>query len=179
MRGLVPGLVTPHPLGQTLPGLFLDDGLVQRMCAGLDEVLAPVLATLDSLPAYLDPRTAPLDLLEWLGEWVGVALDGAHEPDRRRAVVGAAVELHRLRGTAAGVRRAVAVVFGGEPEVWESGAASWSTDPAAPLPGADPQALLVRLRVPDPAAVDVRRLEALVAAVKPAHVTHAVEVLRG
>ena len=74
MRGIVPGLASPHPIGGTLPGLYADDSFAQRLCEGLDELLAPVLATLDCLPAYLDPGTAPLDLLEWLAGWVGIAV---------------------------------------------------------------------------------------------------------
>ena len=74
MRGIVSGLASPHPIGGTLPGLYADDSFAQRLCEGLDELLAPVLATLDCLPAYLDPGTAPLDLLEWLAGWVGIAV---------------------------------------------------------------------------------------------------------
>jgi phage tail-like protein len=176
VRGLLASVPSPHPMGETLPGVYRDDEFVQRFCSGLDEVLTPVLVTLDSLPAYLDPGTAPQDVLEWLAGWVGIALDGDSEPHRRRVLVRSAVELHRLRGTAAGIRRAVAVVFDAEPEVEESGASGWSRDTLAPLPGNASQTVLVRLRVADPAQVDARRLDAVVAAVKPAHVVHRVEV---
>ena len=66
MRGAVPGLPTPHPIGLALPALYLDDGFTQRFTAGLDEVLAPVLLTLDCLDAYLDLELAPPDFLDWL-----------------------------------------------------------------------------------------------------------------
>ena len=36
------------------------------MCAGLDEVLTPVVPDLDYLPAYLDPATTLLDVLHRL-----------------------------------------------------------------------------------------------------------------
>lgn len=176
MRGSLPGLRSPFPLGTTLPGLYQDDGFVQDLCSGLDEVLAPVVATLDCLPAYLDPETTPLDVLEWLAGWVGVVLDDV-APERRRAVVRRAAELHRWRGTARGVREAVAAWCGVEPELIESGASGWSTEPGAPMPGDPMPHLLVRVRVADPGAVDLRRLDALVAAIKPMHVPHRVEVL--
>ncbi|MGY1640654.1 phage tail protein I [Geodermatophilus sp. SYSU D00703] len=176
MRGLVPDLATPFPLGRTLPGLYQGDEFTQEMCAGLDEVLAPVVADLDCLPAYLDPTTTPLDLLHWLAGWVGV--DPKDVPaERRRDLVRSAAGLHRRRGTARGLREAVRVWFGVDPEVQESGGADWSGEAGAPLPGSAAPFLVVRLRVPDPATVDVRRLDALVAAVKPAHVPHEVEVL--
>jgi phage tail-like protein len=177
MKGLLSAVPTPHPLGETLPALYLDDDFVQRFCGGLDVVLAPVLLTLDSLPAYLDPGTPPDDVLEWLAGWVGVVLDGSLDPRRRREVVRTAFAVHRLRGTAAGIRQAVAVVFGTEPEVEETGAAGWSVDPRAPVPGTSPQTVVVRLRIEDPSRVDLERLDAVVAAVKPAHVAHRAEIV--
>jgi phage tail-like protein len=177
MRAAVPGLPTPFPLGTSLPGLYQDDDFVQRLCAGLDEVLAPVVATLDCLPAYLDPSTTPDDVLRWLAGWVGIALDDGVPPPLRRRLVRIAADLHRRRGTAGGVRDAVAAWFGATPEVVESGAAAWAAAPGTPLPGEPAPFLLVRLRVADPAAVDAHRLDAVVAATKPAHVPHRVEVL--
>ncbi len=67
--------------------------------------------------------------------------------------------------------------FGVDPEVHESGGADWSGEAGAPLPGSAAPFLVVRLRVADPATVDVRRLNALGAAVKPAHLPHELEVL--
>jgi phage tail-like protein len=176
MRGGVPGLQSPLGLGMTLPGIYQDDGFVQELCAGLDEVLAPLVATLDCLPAYLDPETTPPDVLEWLAGWIGIVLDDV-VPERRRVVIRRAAELHRWRGTARGVRTAVAVWCGVEPELVESGGSGWSAEGGAPLPGDPEPSLLVRVRVPDPAVVDAGRLDALVAATKPVHVPHRVEVL--
>ena len=97
MRGTVPGLTSPHPLGESLPALYADDSLAQRLCQGLDEVLAPVLATLDCLTAYLDPATAPVDLVEWLAGWVGVAVAPEMPDRRRRLLVAAAAQLYVWR----------------------------------------------------------------------------------
>ncbi|RFU18906.1 phage tail protein I [Geodermatophilus marinus] len=177
MRGTLPGLATPFPLGPGLPGLYQDDDLVQRLCAALDEVLAPVVTTLDCLPAYLDPATAPADLVDWLAGWVGVALDDV-PPARRRRLVATAAVVHRRRGTLRGVREALTAWFGVAAEVTESGGAAWSAEPGAALPGSAEPFLLVRIRVADLATVDVRRVDALVAAVKPAHVPHRVEVVQ-
>ena len=178
MRGLAPGLVTPFPLGASLPGLYQEDDLVQRLCAGLDEVLAPVVTDLDCLHAYLDPATTPSDLVHWLAGWVGVVLDDA-PPERWRHLVRSAAALHRRRGTVAGLRDVVVAVFGVEPEILESGGTDWSARTGAPLPGSPEPFLLVRVRAPEGATLDARRLDALVAAVKPAHVPHRVEVLPG
>jgi len=177
MRGGVIGLRSQFPLGATLPGIYQDDGFVQDLCAGLDEVLAPLVATLDCLPAYLDPETTPADVLDWLAGWVGVLLEDV-PAERRRIVVRRAAELHRWRGTPRGVRAAVLAWFGVEPELVASGGSGWSAEGGAPLPGDPVPGLLVRVRVADPAMVDVGRLGAVIAAMKPAHVPHRVEVVR-
>lgn len=176
MRGMVPGLATPYPLGDMLPALYREDYFTQNLCRGLDEVLAPIIATLDSLPAYLDPATAPDDMLGWLAGWMGIVLDGHQSAERQRELVQAGVELLQWRGTVRGVRAAVGALFDGRPEIIESGGVSTSVEPGAALPGRPRPELLVRLGVHDPESFDIRRLEALVDMAKPAHIPHRVEV---
>lgn len=176
MRGLLPGLASPHPLGDTLPSLFRDDHFAQQICAGLDEVLAPIVATLDSLPAYLDPATVPDDMLGWLAGWMGIALDSHQAAGKQRELVQIGVELLQWRGTVRGLRSAVAALFDAEPDIVESGGATSSAEVDAELPGSADADLLVRLQVDDPAGFDLRRLDALIAMIKPAHVPHRVEV---
>lgn len=178
MRGIVPGLVSPHPLGRTLPGVYLTDPLAQVWCEALDGALAPVIATLDSFSGYLDPATVPEDMLRWLASWVLVAVDDMHSAERRRRVIAAAHDLHRWRGTARGVREAVEVVFDQEPEVEESGGAVAAETSGEPLPGAPEALLTVRLTLDRVGRVQARRLDAIVSATKPAHVPHRTELVR-
>jgi phage tail-like protein len=178
VRGTPPGLASPHPIGEQLPGLYRDDAFTQRFTAAFDEVLAGVIQVLDCFPAYLDPALAPEDFLEWIGSWVGAAPDETWPLERRRAFVASATELFRVRGTAAGLAAHVAVFTGGEVEISEPGAAGWSRDAGAAAPaGASPD-LLIRVRVQDPRGVPAARLEALVAASKPAHVPHRIEIVQ-
>lgn len=177
MRGAVNGMPTPHALGRHLPGLFQEDDLAQRFTAGLDDVLAPVLWVLDSLDAYLDPELAPEDFVSWLAGWVGLELDDNWPLTRRRALVRRAAELHRWRGTVRGVAAAVALYTGVEPEIDDTGGVAWSPAPGTDLPGRAPPRLVVRVRPGEGEEVDADRVERLVAAAKPAHVAHEVEVL--
>lgn len=177
MRGMVPELRTPFPLGNTLPGLYQGDAFAQSLCTALDEVLAPIMATIDCLPAYLDPDTTAEDMLGWLASWLGLTLDDNQPVQRQRELVRQGVELLRWRGTARGVRDAVAAAVGSTPTIQESGGTSWSSEPGARLPGSAPARLVVQVRVADPRRFDVRRLDSLVAAVKPIHIPHEVEVL--
>ncbi|MGH3903012.1 MAG: phage tail protein I [Pseudonocardiaceae bacterium] len=178
MRGLIDGLDSPHPIGARLPGLYADDDFIQRFVSAFDALLAPIFATLDCLPAYLDPQLAPEDFLDWLADWVGLVVDESWTIERRREVVSHAVELHGARGTRRGLAKHVRLVTGGQVEITESGATAWSQRPQTRLPGSDRPSLHIRVRVPDPSTVDVRRLDALIAETKPAHLPHTVEVIR-
>ncbi len=177
MRGLLDGLESPHPLGEALPALFQEDEFTMRFTAAFDDVLAPVFCTLDNLDAYLDPGLAPADFIAWLAGWVGLDLDENWPVERQRALIAQAAELYRWRGTVKGLAAHVALYTGADPEVIDSGGCQWSKTPGAPLPGTAEHRITVRVRVADPSSVSRRRLEAIVAAAKPAHVVHEIEVL--
>ena len=177
MRGLTPALRSPHPLGPALPGIYQEDEFAQRLVSAFDDVLAPVFASLDGFEAYIDPELAPADFVEWLAGWVALALDEGWTLERKRILVARSVELYRLRGTARGLAEHVALFTGFEPELEESGGVAASTEAGQPLPGANEPKAVLRLRVPKPDAVDRRALEALVEAVRPAHLPVGVEIV--
>lgn len=178
MRGLIPGLESPQPLGAMLPGIYQGDDFAQRFTAGLDDVLAPILSTLDNLAAYFDPRTAPEDFLEFMSTWVGIYLQESWSLDRRRDVVQAAVGIHRGRATAGGIRETVAMVLDAPVEVIDSGGTAWSQRPGGQLPGSAELELVIRVDLPELSDLEMRRLDSLVALVKPAHVPHRIELGR-
>jgi phage tail-like protein len=83
-----PGFVlrNPHPIGETFPGVYRDawhdeelrtgrSPFGPRFVSAFDDVLSPILATLDNLDAYFDVDTTPEDFLPWLGQWVGASID--------------------------------------------------------------------------------------------------------
>src|SRR2546423_13197451 len=102
-RGLVKTLISPHPLANSLPALFQEDDFTQRFVSAFDAALAPVLATLDNLPAYLDPWLAPEDFLEWLASWFGMALDESWSLERRRGAGAQTLGLFPVRGAGGGL----------------------------------------------------------------------------
>lgn len=177
MRGTINGLPSARPLGETVPAVYQEDWFTQQLCAAFDEVLAPVFVTLDSFSAYLDPSTAPEDMLGWLAGWIGLTFIGYETAARRRDLILVGIRTMAARGTARSVREAITTVFDTEPDIEESGGITASTSPGTRSPG-DPHPLLtVRLVVADPASIDEHRLDALVNAVKPAHIPHHVEVV--
>jgi phage tail-like protein len=177
MRGTLPEAPTPQALGSSLPGVYLDDDLTQRLCAALDTVLAPVHGTLDSLTAYFDPATTPADMLDWLASWVGLAADQGRSVEKQRRLVAAAAELHSWRGTVRGLRESLRVLVPGRIEIEEGGGAAWSVTPGAPLPGTGSGRVVVQVGMEGATAEDQARIDALVAAVKPAHVPHATRIV--
>jgi phage tail-like protein len=177
-RGLVRSLISPHPLGQSLPSLYQEDDFTQRFVSAFDAALAPIFAALDNFPAYLDPWLAPEDFLEWLGGWFGIVLDESWSPARRRALVSRAFEFYRMRGTASGLKEQVEVLTGGTVDLHETGGVASSTSAGAALPGSPNFAILVRVTVDDPSTINLSRLDSLVMAAKPAHVTHKVEIVK-
>jgi phage tail-like protein len=177
-RGLIPSLVSPHPLIDHLPGLFQDDDFSRRFVSAFDAALAPIIASLDNFTAYIDPWLAPEDFLEWLAGWFGIVLDDSWTLARRRALVARAFEFYRMRGTPAGLQAQVELLTGGSVELHETGGIASSTTAGAALPGSPNFAVLVRVTVDDPGTISLSRLDALVAAAKPAHVTHKVELVK-
>ena len=177
MRGLIDGLETPHPLAERLPALYQEDSFAVRLVGAFDDSLAPAIASLDDLTSYLDPELAPEDFLEWLSEWVGVALDETWPIERRRVLVASAAELHRLRGTVVGLSAHVAIFTGGSVEIEENGGASYSLTPGSDMPGSPKLSLTVRVTLDDPASTSAERLDRLVAEAKPAHIPHRVEIV--
>jgi phage tail-like protein len=176
-RAYVRALASPHPLGGHLPALYQEDEFAQRWISGLDDVLAPIFSSLDNFDAYLDPRLTPTDFLDWLATWMGLVADETWPVERRRAFVSSACELYRMRGTAKGLAAHVQIFSGGEVDIVEHGGSAWSATNGAPLPGSSGFDMVVRVQVPDPSTVDAAKLDALVAAAKPAHLTHKVEVV--
>ncbi|MCU1491789.1 MAG: hypothetical protein JWM85_3194 [Acidimicrobiaceae bacterium] len=178
MRGTVEDLRSPYVFSRLLPAIYQEDGFVERWMSAFDTVMASIVSTLDNIESYFDPHVAPLDFVAYLADWVGVELDETWSDDAKRELVARAVELFKVRGTVDGLKQHVAIYVGTEPEIEESGACTWSETSSGQLPGNARPYLVVRVRVPDPEAVDVRRLDRIVAASKPAHLPHRVQVER-
>jgi len=177
MRTGITNLPTPHPIGERLPGVYLDDDFTTRLTEALDEVLAPVMLTLDCFADYLDPRLAPADFVEWLAGWVAFAVDESWSGAQRRELIAQAVELHRWRGTKRGLVAHVQLLTGGEVDIADSGVCAWSDRAGGAVPGDGPPRVAVLVRVDDPSTIDRGRLYAAIVELVPAHVRVTVEIV--
>ncbi len=82
-----------------------------RFLHALEQVLDPVVATLDSLPAHLDVDLAPEHALSALATWLGVDEVESLPAASRREAVRQAGALGRRRGTRRGLELALRLFF--------------------------------------------------------------------
>jgi phage tail-like protein len=94
-----------------LPSLYQDGDFGMRFVGALEELLDPIVAVLDALPAHFDPNHAPRDILELLSAWLGVDLDESQDIRHQREMVRRAAELGRRRGTVRGLELALTLHF--------------------------------------------------------------------
>ncbi|MFJ3977809.1 phage tail protein [Streptomyces sp. NPDC090021] len=174
MRGPVPGLVSPYPIGSLLPAVYQEDDFAQRFTAGLDDVLAPAIAVLDSLDAYLDPLLTPSDFLPWLAGWLGTDLDENTDDRNRRRAVRDAAPLFAARGTTDALRAELAIAAGRGVTMTESGGV-YASDTAGGCAVA-PRSPEVCVRLPGHAAYRRAAVRSLLASIMPAHVACRIEV---
>src|ERR671910_1742235 len=94
-----------------LPSLYQDGDFGMRFVGALEELLDPIVAVLDALPAHFDPNLAPPDILSLLAAWLGVDLDESQEIRHQREMVRRAADLGRKRGTKAGLELALRLAY--------------------------------------------------------------------
>jgi phage tail-like protein len=114
-----------------MPGAFSADetgaDFLARFLGLFDELRERTLDPVAALPAFFDPLAtaaaeagAPgADFLDWLGSWIGIALDRHWSVARRRRLVKEAPALFRMRGTVEGLVRFVQIYTGAAPRLVE------------------------------------------------------------
>ena len=106
-----------HGLLRQLPRTLWRD---PRAADFLARYLMPIAAILDEWGRFsgerhrlLNPRITPPEALEWLGSWLGLAMDRCWPVEARRTMLRLASSLFRIRGTVHGMRRMVEILTGG------------------------------------------------------------------
>ena len=114
-----------------LPALYQDGDFGMRFVGALEELLDPIVAILDGLPAHFDPNFAPPDVLSLLAAWLGVDLDETQDIKHQREMVRRSAELSRRRGTVKGLELALKLHFPEVPmRVEDGGGVIWHGHPA-------------------------------------------------
>ncbi len=159
-----------------LPAVYRENDFAMRFLHGLEEVLDPIVAFLDALPAHLDLSLAPPEFVMLVGEWLGVDPEGrwqgllGHDEVRRRQLVGHATVIARRRGTAASLQLVLDLLF---PDlglrVRDFGRSTFSAEPRDP-PAADASFEVVS--AVEPARTRRAAIDRVVEQLRPVHVTY-------
>jgi len=128
---------TPPPVASSraylrngLPALYQDGDFGMRFVGALEELLDPIVAILDALPAHFSPDHAPPDVLGLLAAWLGIDLDETQDIKHQREMVRRSAELGRRRGTVMGLELALALHFPEVPmRVEDNGGVIWHGRP--------------------------------------------------
>jgi phage tail-like protein len=112
-----------------LPAVYQESDFGMRFIGALEELLDPIVAVLDALPAHFDPDHAPRDILNLVASWLGVDLDESQEIRHQREMVRRAADLARKRGTVAGMELALKLAYPDVPlRIEDQGGVRWSLD---------------------------------------------------
>lgn len=172
-RGVVPGLRSPFPLERQLPAMLADDQFTSRFLAALDEVIAPAISVIDCFDAYLDPLTAPTDMLRYMGAWLLATIDDAWTEDSLRRDVSDAHLRSKWGGTARGLRDRLMPHEVSALRIKESGSTIMSavpTDPAS-WPEAPEPTVTLTITPRDKGKQEVARVTRIALGLVPAHVS--------
>ncbi len=106
-----------------LPTVYRDnpvaEDFTERFLAIFDATIADLDRAVATFPALLDAVDAPPEVLPWLAAMLGMAFDSSLDDRRRRELIRRAPELYRLRGTPAGLRLALWLLFDIDPAIIE------------------------------------------------------------
>ena len=104
---------------QDLPVIFQENDFMNRFMKIFETIWEPLEWRTDAIEFYFDPRTAPAELLEWLGSWLSIAVYSRMPERRKRELVAEAMTLYHWRGTKYGLERMIELCTGMIPEVIE------------------------------------------------------------
>jgi phage tail-like protein len=158
-----------------VPAIYREQDFPMRFLGALEGVLDPIVAILDSLPAYFDAELAPQDLLELLTAWLGVELDETQTEEQWRRVVRSALELGRRRGTCGGMELALELAFPDLSFRVEDGGGVISAPSPDELPDAGEGGFVVYCDTPVPEE-RMPTIARVIEASRPAHVPYRLRV---
>ena len=152
---------------EALPPIYHDNDFLGRMLLIFEHILEPLDQQIGDLAFYFDPRTAPAALLPWLASWLDLVLNENWPLERRRALILAAAELYRWRGTRQGLVNYLRIYTGVTPTIIEPATSNDLPD----------HVFKVQLTLPKDSPIDQRYINMIIETEKPAHTACVVEII--
>ncbi len=134
-----------------LPAVYQDDDrsrhFLARFLTLFESLFAEAEHGIDGLPRLFDADAVPAPALSWLGSWLGLDVHEDWPESVQRRAIAEAMALSGLRGTAEGLRRAIALQAGVNVRIEEPilTAQWWSLAPSADAPPADAEGSVLGL----------------------------------
>ncbi len=91
----------------------------ERFLSLFDASIETLDRTIERLPALLDTAAVPESVLPWLASFLDLSFEPSWTVERRRALITAAPQLYRQRGTKAGLAAVIRQVLNVEPVIQE------------------------------------------------------------
>jgi len=166
-----------------LPALYSKDEFLKRLLMIFVNIMAPIQWRVDHIELCFDPKMMPEDFLPWIADWLDLVLDENWPLEKRRALVGSAVELYQWRGTRRGLKEYLRVYTGAEPVITEHfGGIRLENESKlgynTVLGGGRDHCFTVTLELEDTAPIDEQMVKAIIEAEKPAHTAYTLELMR-
>lgn len=158
---------------QYLPGIYQNNPFLGRFLLIFESILGPVDRTVENMHHYFDPFVTPPEAVDWLGAWVGLALDERWPEDRRRELISEAVNLYQWRGTKRGLSEFLRLYTGVEPEIIEPTLREIANTRSRAF------RFIVRITLPPGSHVSRSLIETIIDAEKPAFAACTLELIEG
>ncbi len=178
-RALIPGLASPFPLRDYVPAMLAGDRVTNLFLDTFDEVLAPIISTLDCYSAYLDADLAPMDFVDYMSTWLLVSTEQGWTDSMKRQALANAVPRSRWRGTTQSISDRVTELFAGTCKVTDSGNVSTANEFEDPStwPASNSPQVTVTFTPTKGATVKESDIRTALQSVLPAHVQLVVKVV--